>query len=235
MRAFTFTFLLSLFIGVLMITFFVTEAGRTAEPPSSDTTPMPTPVFDSKTSVETAIFKRRSLRDYSKQAITLTEISQLLWAAQGITEPDGGYLSAPSAGALYPLEIYIIVGNVEELTPGIYKYQPFRHELIRVAEGDVRKALSKAALGQDWVKDGAVVLLISAVYERITGKYRDRGIRYVHMEAGHAAQNVFLQAVSLNLGTVVVGAFHDDEVKKVMKLAEDEEPLCLMPVGRKND
>ena len=218
-----------------MITFFVIEAGKTADTASSDRTRLPTPVFDSKTSIETAILKRRSLRDYSKQPITLTEISQLLWAAQGITEPGGGYLAVPSAGALYPLEIYLAAGNMEALTTGIYKYQPLRHELSRVAAGDVRKALSKAALGQNCVKDGAIVLLISAVYERITRKYRDRGIRYVHMEAGHAAQNVFLQAVSLNLGTVVVGAFYDDEVKKVMKLAEDEEPLYLMPVGRRND
>jgi SagB-type dehydrogenase family enzyme len=192
---------------------------------------LPEPRYNSDTSVEEALLERRSIRDYKNESLTLTEISQLLWAAQGITNQKG-FRTAPSAGALYPLEVYVVVGDVIDLADGIYKYKPYGHELVKVAEGDKRDELCKAALGQAWIKDGAVVIVFSAVYERTTKKYGERGIRYVHMEVGHAAQNVYLQAVSLNLGTVVVGAFYDNEVKRIVNMTENEQPLCLMPVGR---
>ncbi len=190
------------------------------------------PEYDSDTSIEEALLKRRSVRRYKDKPLTLTEISQLLWAAQGITDPRG-LRAAPSAGALYPLEIYVVAGNVNGLPDGIYNYKPRKHELARVVKGDKRIELCNAALGQPSVRNAAVVIVFSAVYERTTVKYGERGIRYVHIEAGHAAQNLFLQAVPLNLGAVVIGAFYDDEVKKVMKMTDREQPLYIMPVGRR--
>ena len=204
---------------------------------------LPEPVKDSDTSIEEALLERRSIRSYKEKPLTLAEVSQLLWAAQGITVHWGGR-TAPSAGATYPLEVYVVAGNVNNLSKGIYKYKPHGHELVRVAEGDKRVELSDAALGQPWVREGAIVIVISAVYERTTERYKTpvrdertgasylRGVRYVHMEAGHAAQNVYLQVESLNLGTVVVGAFSDDEVKKIVNMPDEERPLYIMPVGR---
>ncbi len=198
---------------------------------AGDTIILPEPRDSGEISVEEALLERRSVRNYKDEALTLAEISQLLWAAQGITDL-GGYRTAPSAGALYPLEVYVVAGNVDGLQAGIYKYRPQGHELEKVAGGDVRAELCAAALDQEFIEDGAAVLVFAAVYERTTGKYGERGVRYVHMEVGHAAQNVYLQAVSLGLGTVVIGAFHDDEVEKLLQMQDDERVLCIMPVGR---
>lgn len=195
---------------------------------------LPAPRFDSDVSIEETLLKRRSIRRYTRDAITLQDVSQLLWAAQGITERRGGYglRTAPSAGALYPLETYVVVGNVQDLAPGVYRYLPEHHRLTRVAGGDLRADLAAAALGQDWVRQGAAIIVFTAVYERTTGRYGERGIMYVHMEVGHAAQNVCLQAVALNLGTVVVGAFYDDRVRDILKLPKNEQPLYIIPVGK---
>ena len=193
---------------------------------------LPTPGYDGGISVEQALLERRSVREYGPEPLSLSEITQLLWAAQGITHP-GGLRTAPSAGALYPLEVYLLAGNVTDLPAGIYHYHPQDHELILIAEGDQRQALCQAALSQNSVQDAAAVIVIAAVYERTTVKYGQRGIRYVHMEVGHAAQNIYLQAESLGLGTVFIGAFEDDEVNRVLHMSEDEQPLGLMPVGRK--
>ena len=193
---------------------------------------LPRVEYDGDTSVETALRARRSIREYSRAALTLNDLSQLLWAAQGITDRDG-LRTAPSAGALYPLEIYVVAGNVDELPAGIYRYVPKGHNLLSLADGDQRKPLAKAALGQSWVRRAPVVLVIAAVYERSKRKYGRRGVRYSHIEVGHAAQNVYLQAETLGLGTVIVGAFEDKEVQQVLQLPADHEPLALMPVGRK--
>ena len=176
---------------------------------------LPEPRYESETSVEEALEQRRSIRDYADENLTLDELSQLLWAAQGITAPWGGR-TAPSAGALYPLELYVVVGIVEGLESGVYRYRPEGHELEKVKDGDARAALADAALGQDFIKDAAINMVFTAVYERTTVKYRERGIRYVYMEAGHAAQNVYLQAVALDRGTVTIGAFFDSDVKTVV-------------------
>ncbi len=193
---------------------------------------LPEPSYTGNISVETALSKRRSIRDYSGENLTLEEVSQLLWAAQGITAPWGGR-TAPSAGALYPLELYTVVGDVEGIDKGVYKYSREEHELEKVKEGDIRAELADAAIGQECIRDAAIDIVFTAVYERTTRKYGERGIRYVHIEAGHAAQNVYLQAVSLDLGTVVIGAFIDGEVKEIMNMQEQETPLYIMPVGRK--
>lgn len=193
--------------------------------------PLPPPLFDSKISVEKAMRERRSIRKYKNLPITLADLSQLLWAAQG-TSGIGGRRTAPSAGALYPLEVYVVVGNVTGLSVGIFSYDPQKHQLVWIAEGDAREKLSSAALRQPSIGNAAAVLIISGVYERTTSKYGERGVRYVHMEAGHAAQNVYLQAVSLSLGTVVIGAFNDEQVRTVLHLSGQVQPLYLMPVGK---
>lgn len=192
---------------------------------------LPEPRHQSNVSVESALQSRRSVREFRDESLTLGEVSQLLWAAQGITGPGGGR-TAPSAGALYPLEVYLVAGRVNDLASGIYKYRPDRHELVRLAAGDNRAKLTAAALGQECIRNGAVTLVLAAVYERTTKKYGPRGSRYVHLEAGHAAQNVCLQVVALNLGAVVVGAFADDQVKQLLSLPAAEQPLYLLPVGR---
>lgn len=192
---------------------------------------LPEPSHEGRMAVEQALCKRRSVRDFGAGPLTLAEVSQLLWAAQGITDREG-YRSAPSAGALYPLEIYLAVGNVESLKPGVYKYDPRRHQLRPLAEGDRRRELGAAAVGQSWLAEAAAVLVIAGVYARTAAKYGDRGQRYVLMEVGHAAQNVCLQAVALDLGTTVVGAFRDAKVKELVGTASGEEPISLIPVGR---
>ncbi len=186
----------------------------------------------SDVSLEETLLQRRSIREYTDEALSLEEVSQLLWAAQGITAAWGGR-TAPSAGALYPLEVYVVVGNVEDLAPGVYQYKPDGHELVKVKDGDIRGELAEAALGQDSVRNGAIDIVIAAVYERTTAKYGERGIRYVHMESGHAAQNVYLQATALDLGIVTIGAFYDDSVRDIVGMPEDVAPLYVIPVGKK--
>lgn len=192
---------------------------------------LPDPRYDSNTSIERALLKRRSVRDYSDTPLSLREISQILWAAQGITDARG-LRTAPSAGALYPLEIYVVAGNVTGLPAGIYKYRPHNHELTTIVQGDKRINIGNAALNQPSIKKAAAVIVFSAIYERTTVKYGERGIRYVHMEVGHAAQNLCLQAVSLGLGTVVIGAFDDSKMKQTMNMEDKEYPLYLIPVGK---
>lgn len=193
---------------------------------------LPKPSYESKISIEKALLERRSVRDYKDAALQLSEISQLLWSAQGITEKRDGKRTAPSAGATYPLEVYVVAGNVNELPCGIYKYIPQEHGLLKIMEGDKRAELCNAAFGQSSVRDAPAVLIFFAIYGRTTHRYGERGTRYVHMEVGHAGQNVHLQAVSLGLGTVVIGAFSDKQVKRVINLPKEEEPLYLMPVGK---
>ncbi|MBK3333375.1 SagB/ThcOx family dehydrogenase [Persephonella atlantica] len=194
--------------------------------------PLPEPVFDSSYSIEKALLNRRSLREFSDKPLNLKEISQLLWAAQGITHFEG-FRTAPSAGALYPLEIYAVCGNVNKLPSGIYHYNPFRHEIVLKKGGDFREELFHASLGQEWVKDCAVCFVITGVYDKTTRKYGSRGIRYVDMEAGHAAQNLLLQATALGIGGVTIGAFYDNQVRKILDVGADEFPLYLIPSGKK--
>ena len=198
---------------------------------SVKTIKLPEPLLDGEMSVERVLQKRRSIREYRDAPLTLKEVSQLLWSAQGITG-SYGMRTAPSAGALYPLKIYLVAGNVKELPGGIYRYRPEKHELEKVVEGDLRRKLAAAALGQECVRDGAVSIVIAALYERTTIKYGQRGIKYVHMEVGNVSQNIYLQSVSLNLGTVFVGAFDDERVKRVLHMPADEQPLGIMPIGR---
>jgi SagB-type dehydrogenase family enzyme len=191
---------------------------------------LPKPKSEGRLSVEKALAARRSVREYRSGQLALADVAQILWAAQGITH-GSGLRTAPSAGALYPLEVYLVAGDVAGLRSGVYRYDPRAHRLLASAEGDKRAALSRAALAQDFIAEAAAVLVFCGVYERTNGKYGERGVRYVHMEAGHAAQNVYLQAVSLGLATVVVGAFEDARVRRVVGASGGEAPLYVMPIG----
>lgn len=192
---------------------------------------LPEPERKGEVSLEETLQKRRSVREYKDETLNLKEISQILWASQGITEEDRR--TVPSAGALYPIEIYLVVRTIENIQKGVYHYIPESHKLILIAEGDFSKTLAEAALNQEWVKNSAANLVITADFQRTTQKYEERGIRYVWMEAGHSAQNVYLQATSLNLGTVSVGAFEEEKVKEILSLPENIQPLYIMPIGKK--
>jgi SagB-type dehydrogenase family enzyme len=224
---------ITLILAILGGAMFERFKRQQEKPPSTRSTwiNLPPPTEQSLTSVEAALKARRSTREYSPSPLSLAEISQLLWAAQGINRP-GGYRTAPSAGALYPLEVYIISGNVDNLPAGVYLYEPNGHTLEHLLAGDFRKKLSQAALSQKAVEQAPAVILISAVYDRTTKKYGERGRRYVHMEVGSAAQNIYLQAAALDIGTVFIGAFHDDQVRQVINMDSEEAPLCLMPIGK---
>lgn len=193
---------------------------------------LPTPSTDGPVSVEKALGGRRSLREYSALPLELSQLSQLLWAAGGISSKRG-LRTAPSAGALYPLEFYAAAGNVKDLAAGLYKYDCAGHALIKISAGDKRDALYSSCLGQAAVKNAPLAIIIAADYKRTSVKYGARAERYVHMEAGHAAQNICLQAVSLKAATVPVGAFDDAAVKKALGLPDNEDPLYIMPVGLK--
>jgi SagB-type dehydrogenase family enzyme len=188
---------------------------------------LPKPRLKGPVSVEEAIETRRSVRSYSPKDVSLEDISQLLWACQGITDERSGQRSSPSAGALYPLEIYVARKD------GLFHYIPEGHKLEAISGEDVRRDLSDAAYGQRFVAEAGIDIIITAVYERVTSKYSSRGIRYTDMEAGHAAQNVFLEAAALGLWSVPVGAFDDARVAKVLKLPRDSKPLYILPVGYK--
>lgn len=192
---------------------------------------LPKPLLEGSVSVEEAIRRRRSVRRYKQAPLALSDVSQLLWAAQGLTHPMG-YRTSPSAGALYPLEVYLVSGEVVGLKAGVYRYLPASHILEPVVEKDMRETLSAAALRQSAVRKAPAAVIFCAVYERATSKYGRRGIPYAHMEAGHAAQNVSLQAVALNLGTVMIGAFEDELVRETIAAPKAERPLYIVPVGR---
>lgn len=187
---------------------------------------LPRPLDRGRMSLEEAIAARRSVREFLPDPLKPEELSQLLWAAQGVTSRDGRR-TAPSAGALYPLETYVVLPN------GCFRYDPARHRLVPVSGEDRRAALCRAALDQPCIAGAPAVIVLAADFERTKAKYgRTRGPRYVHMEAGHAAQNVLLEATALGLGAVPVGAFDDAGVRAALELPPDREPLYLIPVGR---
>ncbi|MBN1364957.1 MAG: SagB/ThcOx family dehydrogenase [Syntrophaceae bacterium] len=187
---------------------------------------LPSPVGKGKMSLEEALKNRESVRDFSSRSLTKEELSQLLWAAQGMTR-DWGARTAPSAGALFPLEVYVV------LKEGVFRYSSRDHRLFRTIGNDMRNQLADAALGQNCIQKAPAIFVIAAVYERTSKKYGNRAERYVKIEVGHAGQNLLLEAVSLGLGAVPVGAFHDEKVKRVLNLPTNHEPLYLITVGRK--
>lgn len=217
---------LCLLLGLSACTMASTVRCQMSEKPSSaETIRLPAPAQKGRMSLEETLARRRSVRDFTPLPLTEQELSQLLWAAQGITDSAGGR-TAPSAGALYPLEIYVTTAS------GFYHYKPRGHSLTRRSDRDLRPAIFHAALEQEAIIHAPAVFVIAAVYERTAEKYGEaRGSRYVHIEAGHAAQNLLLEAVDLGLGAVPIGAFYDAQVQRALSLPADHQPLYLIPVG----
>lgn len=224
-----------LVIGIFITTNFFCQDNRektTMQKTEADIIQLPAPKYKSNSSIEETLQKRRSVRDYSNEPLSLSEVSQILWSAQGITNETDGLRTAPSAGALYPLEVYLVAANVRDLPAGIYKYDPQNHSLRKITEGDKRVEISNAALRQDAIENSSAMVIITAIYERTSVKYGKRSERYVNMEVGHVGQNIYLQAVSLGLGTVMIGAFDDEALKKALNLPANEFPLALYPLGK---
>ena len=193
------------------------------------------PVYDGKVSVERAIKERRTVRAFRPKPLTLDQLSQLFWSAQGITDERSGFRAAPSGGALYPLDVYAVVGDggVEGLQSGVYHYQPETHSIQFIRKGDRRKDVAGASLWQMWIARAPVIFVITSEYERITRKYGKRGVRYAQIEVGHVGQNIFLQSGALGLGAGIVGAFHDGAVAEAIGAPKAHKPLIIMPVGYK--
>ncbi|MEE4175978.1 MAG: SagB/ThcOx family dehydrogenase [Bacteroides sp.] len=193
--------------------------------------PLPEPLTDGTVSIEKALSQRRSIRSYVNQPLNLEEVSQLLWAAQGINN-ERGFRTAPSAGATFPLELFVMVNNVKGLSKGIYHYKVGDHQLELIDQRELENELARAALSQSMISKAGIVIIFAAIYERTTNRYGERGIRYIHNEVGHVGQNIHLQAAALNLGTVVIGAYRDEEAEALLKLGEEYRVLYFMPVGK---
>jgi SagB-type dehydrogenase family enzyme len=203
---------------------------------------LPSPQFKGKLSLEETILRRRAVRRYRREPLDLSQLSQILWSAQGITGTRE-FRAAPSAGATYPLEIFVFVGKQgviaseakqapEELQAGIYHYEADSHSLSLHKPADLRPDLARATLDQEFIIDAPVDIVICALYHRTSYRYGRRGERYVHIEVGHVGENIHLQAVALGLATVEIGAFHDEEVRKVLEVEEQIKPLYIMPLGK---
>ena len=227
----------ALLLGISLMCLFGLAIGlcqvRGKRTVSETTIELPEARTDGDMSVEAAIAARRSRRDFSARPLTLKQVAQLAWCAQGITGARGRKRAAPSAGATYPLTVCFAVGveSVQALPPGVYRYMPKSHQFRQLVEDDVREAVARAALNQGFLAEAPVNVLIAADYARTARRYGDRARRYVHMEAGHVAENIYLQAETMGLCTVSVGAFDDAAMAQVFDLRENLSPLYLMPVG----
>lgn len=193
---------------------------------------LPPAALTSGVPLETCLRKRRTNRAFSDARLMQSEVSQLLWAAQGISGL-GGLRTCPSAGALYPLECYLVVANVDGLRPGVYRYDPDRHLLVLTAAGGRNEKLIECCLDQECAGEGAVSIIVTGAYKKMTAKFGERGIRLAHMEAGHAAQNVCLQATALGLGVIAMGVFDDAALAAALELPESHQPLYVIIAGRK--
>lgn len=210
------------------------RVGHTLAPPPDGQMQLalPPPQFQGPMSVEQALQQRRSRREFAAEALSLQDVAQVLWAGQGVTDPSGRR-TAPSAGARTPLELYLVAGQVTGLRPGVYRYDARSHTLLALRSGDLRAALAAAAAGQAWMRDAPALLLIAAVPSRTQARYGNRAERYVQLEAGHAAQNVYLQCTARGLATVFVGAFDESLLRQTLDLPADQAPLGLMPFGHR--
>lgn len=195
---------------------------------------LPPPSQKGEVSLEEAISGRRSIREFTSEPVSQSQLSQILWAAQGITDRQRKHRTTPSAGATYPLEIFVVCGqdSIEGMDEGIYHYIIADHCLTLLHKGDVRSDLAGAALNQEFICEAPLDIVLCALYQRTTFSYGSRGERYVQIEVGHAGQNIYLQATTLGLATVAIGAFNDEQVREVMQLDRQYNPLYIMPVGR---
>lgn len=196
---------------------------------------LPQPQKKGGSGIWETIQRRRSVRDFKDESITIEELSQLLWASQGITGGDKyfSFRAAPSAGALYPVETYLVVNAVRGIEKGVYHYGVVRHELEMLKYGDMRKEIVKASLGQEMVGEANVVFVWTAIFNRAKWKYKERAYRYVYLDAGHICQNLLLAAVSLGLGSCPVAAFYDHEVNAIIDVdGKDESTIYLCALGK---
>lgn len=198
---------------------------------------LPKPKTNGEVSLETAIKRRRTVRSFASRPLSMEQCSQLFWAAQGITENNGFKRAAPSGGALYPMDIYAVVGEncVNGMKSGAYHYDPKGHAVSLISAGDLRNKVAGAALSQVWMATAPLNILITAEYYRITGKYGKRGVRYAIIEAGHIGQNILLQSEAMGLGAGIVGAFKDEKIRQVVNILPNHEPLLILPVGYKTE
>jgi SagB-type dehydrogenase family enzyme len=220
------------FFLIILVSFYLTEKILAAQQTNNTIIALPKPDVRQGMPLNSALKSRRSHRRFSDKAVPLSALSQLLWSAQGVTHLFG-FRTAPSAGAIHPLELYVAATNVDQLQPGIYHYEPGSHSLRLIVQGDHRTRLVEAANKQGSIKKAPATLVITAVFSRTEKKYGKRAERYVHIESGSVAQNIYLQAASLQLNTVFTGSFNDMEVIKAMQLPEEHEPIGLMPIGHR--
>ena len=218
-----------IFMAIMGI-FFNPPAGQGAE-----AVKLPPPVYQGAVSVAEALKARRTVRRFASRPLALAQVGQIMWAADGLSDPRGRR-TAPSAGATYPLELYLVVGEqgVTGLAPGVYRYLVSEHALSPTVKGDLRAPVARASLHQSWMAEAPVMVVMAAEYRRCTARYGERGVMYTHMESGHVGQNVFLMAETLGLGAGIVGAFEDQGLAQALKLPQDQVPLLVMPVGYKH-
>lgn len=234
--------LIVIFIGVLGAYYFYqpTKSNSTATPNRYviNVTYLPAPQLSGNLSVETAIQNRRSVRSYSNETISISNVSQILWSAQGITDNQNNLRATPSAGQVYPLEIYVVVGNstVTGLAPGAYHYVPSNNTLEKTVNGDLRSHLSSIATEQEAVNQAPVDFIITGNYQKMINKYKDPTLctRFVDLEAGHAGENIYLQAESMGLVTVAIGSFNETQMIQLLELPQNETPLYIFPLGHKS-
>jgi SagB-type dehydrogenase family enzyme len=211
--------------------FFPTVSARPASPADGTVVALPTPNTDGKVTLEKALKKRRSLREFSAAPLTLLEIGQLCWAAQGTTDSKG-HRTAPSAKALYPLELYVIVASVQGLSPGFYHYETAAHTLTTVSTGNIREEFVKKAVGQDWITKAPAIFVISGKAKKMAGM-NERGKQFMAIETGLAAQGLLLEETALGLGGTFVGGFDPPKARAVLGLSAEEEVLAVLPCGNK--
>lgn len=189
-------------------------------------------------SIQEAINNRTSIRNYSKEALSLDELSYLLWCTQGIKEVINGYITlrtVPSAGARHAFETYLLVNNVNELTSGLYRYMAVGHSLVKLStDENIDDLIMKACLNQEFIKTSAVTFIWSAAAYKMKWRYGERGYRYMHLDAGHVCQNLYLSAESIDCGVCAVGAFLDDEIASALNIdGEEEFVIYLATLGKK--
>jgi len=194
---------------------------------------LPSPALRGGISLAEALLHRRTVRSFAPRPLSLGQLSQLLWATYGVTDLRSRARTAPSAGALYPLDCYLAVGakGVERLEAGVFHYLPLYHALEATIQGDKRREVARASLSQQWMAAAPIMVIITAEYQRTMDRYRERGRSYVLMEVGHAGENLFLQSVAIGLGAGIVGAFDDTAVAEALQLPARHEPLLIVPVG----
>lgn len=226
-----------LFSAALLTAFGSPENTAPRENTTSSTIALPSPKSEGELSLEEALNRRGVERNYSQQPLSLEDLSQLLWAGCGmqVDAVSGPTRTAPSAGGLYPQELFVFVGNVENsgrsIEPGLYRYEPRDHRLVRLYSGDRREKLARAALNQGFIAQAPAVIVLGGVAERTAAKYGERGAeRYLFLDAGHSAQNISLQATALRLDSALVGAFYDEQIAALFPEAEAA-PLYIIPVG----